>query len=120
MTTRGFTLYQLNALSRLQHTQGHSGIDCNVSDEIDRELGESHNRHPEFYDWHAEYMALVAQPVRESPVCRNCGNVHPVYLGIPDVVRGAMLIRGGSMTVCGICDNRIEYRAGNTVPRTVA
>lgn len=113
MTTRGFTLYQLTALARLQHTEGHSGIDCTVTDDIDRELGDIHNRHPEFYDWHAQYMALVAQPVRESPVCPKCLNVHPVSYGIPDVVRGAMLVKGATLIECGICTHEIAY-----IPRT--
>lgn len=110
MTTRGFLLYQLTALARLQHSQGHSAIDCTVTDDLDKELGDTHNSHPEFYDWHAQYLALVAQPVWESPVCPKCGNVRPVYLAIPSRAMGGTWVMGANITECGVCEYRISYR----------
>lgn len=109
MTTRGFLLYQLTAKARTAHADGHSGIDCNVPDEIDEYLGEPHNRHPEFYDWHAEYLALVAQPVTESPVCPKCGNVHPVTMWIPGRAMGGTWVRGTTIKECGHCGHRLSY-----------
>lgn len=112
-TARGYLRYLACAINRELHAQGHSGADCTVSDEIDRVLGETHTGHPEFFRIWREYAQLRQVPVREVPVCRNCGNVAPVYLGIPNRVMGATLIRGGIITECGMCGYRIDYKPRN-------
>lgn len=110
MTTRGFTLYQLTALARTMHSQGHSGIDCTVTDDIDQALGDTHDSHPIWEEWTREYHALVAQPVRESPVCPECLNVHPVTYAIPSRAMGGTWVMGANVTECGVCGYRIAYR----------
>lgn len=107
--TRGFVLYQLTALARLQHSQGHSDINCTVSDDLDALLGDTHVTHP-FYEWSLEYSALVAQPVIESPVCPKCGNVHPVVMAIPGRAMGGTWVAGSTLTECGECGHRLAYR----------
>ena len=107
---RGYALYIFTAQNRAAHRAGHAGIGCTVPDDLDAVLEDTHSTHEEFLRNYREYAALVAQPVRESPVCGKCGAVAPVFYGIPQRVQGAMLIQGATLVECGHCTAVIEYR----------
>lgn len=110
MTNRGFTLYQLTALARVMHSQGHSAIECTVTDEIDVLLEDTHDSHPSWESWSRDYHALVAMPVRESPQCSKCFDVAPVTSWVPGRVMGGTWVSGVTIVECGNCGHRIDYR----------
>lgn len=110
MTNRGFTLYQLTALARLMHSQGHSAVNCTVTDDVDQALGDTHDAHPVWEVWSRDYHALVAQPVRESPQCPKCFDVAPVTSHIPGRAVGGGWVPGATIAKCGYCGHRLAYK----------
>lgn len=110
MTNRGFTLYQLTALAREMHRQGHTSVDCTATEDLDAILGETHDSHPTWGEWSRDYHALVAAPVRESPQCPECFDVAPVASHIPGRAMCGSWVGGATIVECGACGHRVSYK----------